>query len=147
MHFFGLVNPLRATLGGACGHFVATFVVLVSKFLLYRRMVLQLHDVWGGGRKLFISFSFCFVCIFYDGISNAQFDTSCCSTILFDMHAVEPLNKRERTKVSCCQKKKQQRPFNTAQNTYATIGHQQFQRTMRTSIECAGCAMACANDV
>ena len=100
MHCFGLVNPLRTTLGGACGHFVATFVVLVSKVLLYRRMVLQLHDVWGGGRKLFISFSFCFVCIFYDGISNAPFDTSCCSTILFDTHAVEELYKRERTTVS-----------------------------------------------
>ena len=34
---------------------------------------------------------------------------------------------------------KQQIPHNNSQhrtNTYATIGHQQFQRTMRTSIEC-----------
>ena len=91
-------QPASTILGEARGPFVATYVVL-KLMLLYRRMVLQLHTVCGG-RKLFISFSFCFVCIFYDGISNAQFDTSCCSTILFDMHAVEEVYKKERTKVS-----------------------------------------------
>jgi hypothetical protein len=106
------------------------------------------HRLWCGGRKLFISFSFWFVCIFYDGISNAPFDTSCCSTILFDMHAVEELYKMERTKVSDAKKNNRYRTtiHNTAQTLTQRLG------TNNSNEQCAhrlsaGCAMACANDI
>ena len=129
MHCFGLSAStiLGRSAWSFCGH-LCCFKVAVA---VPSNGTTIAHRFWCGRRKLFISFSFCFVCIFYDGISNAQFDTSCCSTILSDMNAIEELYKRERTKVSDAIK--QQIPH---KHTYATIGHQQFQRTMRTSIEC-----------
>ena len=60
---FWVANPLAPFLGEARGPFVATYVVL-KLLLLYRRMVLQLHTVFGVGEGsclfLFLFGSFAF---------------------------------------------------------------------------------------
>ena len=52
---FWVVNPLSTTLGGACGHFVAPFVVLASKLQLYSNCTTIAQHF--GGKKV-VSFLF-----------------------------------------------------------------------------------------